>query len=129
MDPMCFLPVPRPSACHSPMAATRVQGRVFGLLQGGAAAGATLVFHTLHLPRLDASKADGTLAHATISRRSHVAQLNAAGRHLARRHGFQVGDQGLTWSRCSADEAPTRLDDQEWWMSEWRRQHRSVKLS
>lgn len=60
-------------------------------LQAGAPPGTKLVFHTLHLPRLDASKEDGTLAHATISRRSHVAQLNAAGRHLARRHGFQVG--------------------------------------
>ena len=59
-------------------------------LQGGAAPGTALVFHTLHLPRLDAAKRDGTLAHATISRRAHVAQLNAAGRHLARRHGFQV---------------------------------------
>lgn len=60
-------------------------------LQGSAAAGTALVFHTLHLPQLDAAKNDGTLAHATISRRAHAAQLNAAGRHLARRHGFQVG--------------------------------------
>jgi hypothetical protein len=68
---------------------------IFSLVKGGAAAGAALVFHTLHLPRLDDSKKDGTLAHATISRRAHVAQLNAAGRHLARRHGFQILDLEL----------------------------------
>lgn len=59
-------------------------------LQDSAAPGTPLVFHTLHMPRLDADRRDGTLAHGTISRRAHVAQLNAAGRHLARRHGFEV---------------------------------------
>jgi hypothetical protein len=87
------------------------------LLQGGAAAGTALVFHTLHLPRLDAAKNDGTLAHATISRRSHVAQLNAAGRHLARRHSFQVGDYGHTCGRRSADKPQTCLDHQGWQMA------------
>jgi len=50
----------------------------------------SLAFHTLHFPRLNGEASDGTLQHPTISRHAHVAQLNAAGRQLAARHGFQV---------------------------------------
>jgi len=63
------------------------------LLRAGVPSTTMLAVHTLPFPRLAAKpSAAGSLAHGTITRHAHVAQLNAAMRHLAGVHGYQVLD-------------------------------------
>lgn len=60
-------------------------------VQAGVPSTTMLAVHTLPFPRLAAKpSAAGSLAHGTITRHAHVAQLNAAMRHLAGVHGYQV---------------------------------------
>lgn len=50
-----------------------------------------LAVHTLHFPRLrEGPHINGQFEHRTITRWAHVAQLNAAMRHLAAKHRLQV---------------------------------------
>jgi len=52
-----------------------------------------LAVHTLHFPRLrEGPHINGQFEHRTITRWAHVAQLNAAMRHLAAKHRLQVID-------------------------------------
>eukprot|EP00884_Botryococcus_braunii_P012782 jgi/Botrbrau1/21504/Bobra.174_2s0012.2 len=70
----------------------RNAAKLFHVVQASAEEGTPLVYHTVPYPRLDDYPHSGKHGHFEIGTHSQVAQLNAAGRHLASVYNYHLVD-------------------------------------